>query len=308
MKYNYLLMCLIVSMVNINIFGTDFASDQMADESPVEQDSLLNKGSSGRVMACSCEQCVQQVHVIPNNNVTPQLNLYDVAYEILNEVLQFDLKTANSTAANKEHNNIHMAMRKKTPVPLCYGEDGNAYYFLDEIYKRSKSSIEHGVATCVEYAQIGAIIFFEKMYFCSDKLRFKYVRGENFDHEYIAIGRLNEDLSSWLVIDPWLRKVFPWRETVEHLKRAGVNPFFGSEYKYKVVTIADRHGNYHPANYTLKTVKKLMEDKRRSIWLALDKDMYNVPYESQQKCYDPETRTMIIGSKIRLRISKKQHN
>lgn len=276
MKHMYYSVGLIVLFINAEIFGADYAHKQMPSRTQSQIGARYQE----------------------------EINLFDVAQKILDEVLQFDLRTANSVASNCYDDELLIIMREKSPVPICYDEYDTCVYFLDEVYNRAKKSLECGVANCGEYSQIGAIIFLEMIYHYPCELSFKCIVGENFDHEYIAIGRRHEDLNQWVVIDPWLRKVFSWNETIDHLKQAGVNPNFGSEYKYKVVTIFDRQGNYHPAKYNLRTIKKLIEDKSRSILLALN-GMYNVPYESQQKYYDPETKVMTIGSKISVRVRKK---
>lgn len=286
MQYICFLICLVFSFIHAEILGANYVHKELpnqifADSSDMS-DAPSSKSDTGRQEA---------------------LDLFELAQEILDEVLQFDLKTANSVASNCEHDNLFVLMRKKSPVNTYCDGFGCYYYFLDEIFNRAKKSIEYRVANCVEYAQIVTIFFLEKMYLHPNKLGFKYVRGQNFDHEYFAFGRQNEDSSQWVVIDAWLRKKFPWNETPAHLKQAGVNPTSGSTYEYKAVSIFDRQGNYHPEKYNLRTVKKLVEDKPRSIKLELS-GMYNVPYESQQRYYDPETGVMTIGSKIRVSIRK----
>lgn len=319
MKYNYLLMCLIVSMVNINIFGTDFASDQMADESPVEQDSLLNKGSSGRVMACSCEQCVQQSRVVfhekelminngyasPYKFLWPQLNLFEVAHKILDDVLRLGLKTANSIASNSEdHRALHF-LRANSPVPICIDESNNKTYFLDEMFCRAKLSIQNNVANCLEYAILASIFSLE---WCSNyprQIMFKFISGNNFDHDFIAIGQPGHDSSTWIAIDPWLRKVFPFDKAIDHLKEAGVKPNLGSEYSYDIFNILDENYTWDPIKYNLRNIKKLTKKNSQRGLISIGTSGYQVPYESQYKSYDSGTQVMTIGSKIRVRIIKK---
>ncbi len=287
MQYIYFLIYLVFSFIHAEMLGADYVHKEVPNQ------VFANSGAMAYAQSSKSDTCREEA-----------LDLFELAQEILDEVLQFDLKTANSAASNCEHNNLFVLMREKSPVYTFYDEFGCSYYFLDEIFNRAKKSIEYGVANCVEYAQIVTIFFLEKMCLHPNKLSFKYVQGQNFDHEYFAIGRQNEDPSQWVVIDAWLRKKFPWNETPAHLKQAGVNPTSGAMYEYKTVGIFDRQGNYHPEKYNLRTLKKLVEDNPCSVKLELS-GMYNVPYESRQKYYDPETRVMTIGSKIRVRVRKK---
>jgi hypothetical protein len=236
-----------------------------------------------------------------------KLDITSLAQNILNDVLSFNLKTTNSLASDRCDRDSLRKIRRQFIVNTYYDGHGGEYYCLDEMYNLAESSIKHGVANCQEYSVIAAILTMEKCYDFTSQIMLKYISGTNFDHDFIVIGSLHADESQWVAIDPWMRIVFPFSETVKYLQQAGVYPTTGSRYRFKIMAIHDRANSYYPMAYNLRTVEKCATVSPKSVMVSFDESGYKVPYESKQKCYYPETGVITFPlANMRLTVKHKQ--
>jgi hypothetical protein len=221
------------------------------------------------------------------------IDLEKLGQQVLNDVLKFHLRTANSIASSFEDRASLERMRQEIPCPVVGNSDGFFSVSIDGLYGMAKKSIEYGLAHCDEYSAITTILLkkYESLY--PNQIKVSLQRGANFSHIVAVIFRPRDLIDKWIAVDPWLRKIIPFLDIDIYLSKALVTVSENKKYKFQRVEILEK---YDLNNHDLEHI--IYNDNRD--YLSLPRDLsgtlntigYLVPYDGYNKghyvSYDPE--------------------